>query len=662
MQFTMKYDMMDWFYPMRHLVGECLQNNILPIWNPYTNLGYPLHTDPQSGALYPVVWILGYLFGYSVYTINLEFVLHLVFAFYGMKKLSEEIGISENIAIVVGLSYACCGFFVGNAQHLSWIIAAAWIPFVAAYYLKMIRLNSWRDALWFSFFAFLLLVGGYPAFTITTFYLLGIAFLVQSVLLLRKKEFKNLKKWILNNVVFGIAFILQSLVFLKYFLESLSYLVRTESLTLANIQILPFSPQSFLSFILPFVTGGNSSFFKTDISMANGYFGLVAFLFLLFHLWKKLNRKSILLWSLGIFFLLVSMGDYFFLRSFLYHYVPMMNLFRYPSLFRIFAILCFLLLFGLSFQNYEHSQKDKKNVFRLRLTIIVLGAIISSLWIYALLKVDLLWPENLTADSIIAFFNKSNNSEMLLIQAPIQILLLLLLLFKTFSKKGMSFLRFAMVIILFDLFLSVQLNCFLTVTSEAKVTLLQEKIDKFPAAFPVPSEPLSSVSHHGNKKHYPIWYNLNILQKRVANNGYNNFKFRAYRSFKERQDAQGILNNQILFESGKTKIDSLENGVASNIKIESFSPVKTSATINFDEDTELTFLQYYYPGWKTYLDGKEIDLFLKEDIFLAVNVPKGKHEIVFEFYPENFLSYFFVSVFAIVLILITLLIYRKRSD
>lgn len=659
--FTMKYDMMDWFYPMRHLVGECLQNNLLPIWNPYTNLGYPLHVDPQSGALYPLVWLLGWLFGYSIFTINLEYVLHIIIGFYGMKKLAETLGIEGNIALVIGLSYACCGFFVANAQHLSWIIAAAWIPYVFCYHLRLLRALDWRDALWLSIFSGLLLTGAYPAFTIVAFYIMGIAFAIRLGWYILRKKYPLLKRLLWQHSLFGLAFLAQGLVFLKFFLESLPLLVRTETLSLANIQLLPFSPAAFTSFLLPFMTGGHASFFNTDISMSNGYFGLIAFVFLLTGLSQKRSRKSILLWGLGLFFLLVSMGEYFYLRAWLYHYVPMMNLFRYPSLFRIFTLLFFLLLAGLAFQKYKQSKPSKRQWQVLRIISFALLLAISSVFIYALQKSAWRFPESLSAESIVAFFNNSTNSEMVLIQAPIQIILLSLLLFKSYFKKGISFINFAFLLIFVDLFLAVQLNHFLTITSEVKMAQLQEKMDAYPKGFPIPTDKVSTVSHHGNKSTYPIWYNLNILQKKVANNGYNNFKFRAYRTFKDQAGYEKVLDHQLLYRPGNPIVDSTIMSLRDQITIKAFAPNKIEASVEYKTAGELVLLQYFYPGWEVKLDGKTVPAFQKEGIFIGLSIPAGTHQVRFEFYPKYFTLLLIFSFGVFIGLFLYLLLFAKPS-
>ena len=438
LQFAMKYDIMDWFYPMRYLIGECLQNNVLPVWNPYINLGYPLHTDPQSGALYPIVWVIGYFLGYSPFSINLEFILHILFAFYGMKKLSDVIGLSENISILVGLSYACCGFFVGNAQHLSWIISAAWIPYILYYYYKLINENYWKDAVGLSLFCFLLLTGGYPAFTIITFYILLIAFFVVSILQIRKKDISNARLFLLNNCLFFLLFVLQGLVFFIFFYEVLPFMVRADSISLAEAQLLPFSPQSFISFVLPFATGGNSAFFETDISMSNAYFGLIGFVFCVLCLWVQWNKKTIILAIAGLLFLLVSTGDFTFLRAWLYHYVPMMDLFRYPSLFRVYALLCFLLMFGISLQKYLNDEANEMDWKKLKTVASVLLVFLVGTFLYALQKSPFLLPDQFSGKAISTFINQSTNSQMVLIQAPFQITLLIALLIILQTKKGVN--------------------------------------------------------------------------------------------------------------------------------------------------------------------------------------------------------------------------------
>src|SRR5438067_2281466 len=75
---TLKWDMIDQYFPWRYFVSECLRNHVLPFWNPYQHWGYAIHADPQSGVWYPVVWLISLLHGYDVYALQFEFMLHIV--------------------------------------------------------------------------------------------------------------------------------------------------------------------------------------------------------------------------------------------------------------------------------------------------------------------------------------------------------------------------------------------------------------------------------------------------------------------------------------------------------------------------------------------------------------------------------------------------------
>jgi len=63
-----------------------------------------------------------------------------------MYRLGLQFVDRREIAIIMALSYSLSGFFVGNAQHINWLIAAAWIPwllnsFLSIYYQRKIEIR-----------------------------------------------------------------------------------------------------------------------------------------------------------------------------------------------------------------------------------------------------------------------------------------------------------------------------------------------------------------------------------------------------------------------------------------------------------------------------------------------------------------------------------------
>jgi hypothetical protein len=207
-----KYDILDFNYPWRYFIGECLQHHKLPLWNPYQLIGYPAYADFSSGAWYPFAWIIGYTTGYNIYTIGLEFVFHVFMGGLGFYTLAKTLKLNNKTAFIAGISYMLSGIFIGNAQHFTYVISACWLPFVLNYYLKMINEAEYTDSIKAALFLFLTITGGYPAFTIILFYLLLLFLVYNAYKLLIDKQFKMLQKFVTKNVLFLITTLLLSCV------------------------------------------------------------------------------------------------------------------------------------------------------------------------------------------------------------------------------------------------------------------------------------------------------------------------------------------------------------------------------------------------------------------------------------------------------------------
>lgn len=73
------------------------------------------------------------------------------------------------------------------------------------------------------------------------------------------------------------------------------------------------------------------------------------------------------------------------------------------------------------------------------------------------------------------------------------------------------------------------------------------------------------------------------------------------------------------------------------IHLTSYSPEKLVYDYESTSAQTAVFSEIYYKaGWKAYLDGKEVPYFRANYILRAMQVPSGKHTIVFEFKPETF--------------------------
>lgn len=57
--------------------------------------------------------------------------------------------------------------------------------------------------------------------------------------------------------------------------------------------------------------------------------------------------------------------------------------------------------------------------------------------------------------------------------------------------------------------------------------------------------------------------------------------------------------------------------------------------IKFNTETDgkrfLVFSQSYYPGWKAFIDGKEVPIYTVNAVFIGIFIPEGRHEVIFEY-------------------------------
>ena len=92
------------------------------------------------------------------------------------------------------------------------------------------------------------------------------------------------------------------------------------------------------------------------------------------------------------------------------------------------------------------------------------------------------------------------------------------------------------------------------------------------------------------------------------------------------------------------------------IKLEKYRPSKLTYSTNAATDQLAVFSEIYYqPGWNAYIDGKPAPHFRADWTLRAMIVPAGQHEIVFEFYPQMYVTTAYIESISSFLILLLLI-------
>ncbi|MDP4797771.1 MAG: YfhO family protein [Crocinitomicaceae bacterium] len=658
----LKFDSIDCFYPWRFYIGECLQNGQLPYWNPYQDLGYPIHADPSSGAWYPMVWLIGYFNGYTVYSLAFEMWFHVFIGGVGFFLLAKQLKFDKKLALFAGMSYMLCGLFVGNAQHLPYLISAAWLPFVILFYFKLATEKSYWNSVKAAFFLFLMVTGGYPAFTIILFYLFVIFFVIYFIKTWENEPKQAVLHFIGRHALFLVYTVLLCLgLFISIYKVS-PYLSRLGDFSLEQALFSPFTPQSFVSFLLPYTTTLHSDYFNSDLSMRNGYFGLFAFLFFIGGLFLKKPLEIKVLFYFGLFSLMAAVGEYLPIRAILFDYIPMMNIFRFPSVFRLFFIIAALLtaLVFLKKQFESNEWKVKQLIYLSGISMILFIVLVMIARTNGYLDLGSFFSAYLFHDN-----EKLSFWQAIAFHSLFQIAILSLFLLVLWKVKERSKIMLSLLVLTgIDLIISTQLNAPATVYYErVKTSEAHENVSKYPLGFP--KQKAISIEEGGHLPNIgqPYWQNQTTFQKQFSAEGFNSFSFTSYefieseypQLFSElKKNSNVLLSDSIVSEKylKQYKKDSLftakqlffsptdytklikfnlHHSVSDNAHLTSYDAANFTIKSNVKQQQLLTLFQKHYTGWKAFVDNKEVTIYKSDLNFMSVILPAGKHTVEFRY-------------------------------
>lgn len=670
---SLKWDTANQYYPWRYFLSECLQHGALPLWNPYQLGGYPFYADPQSGAWYPVSWMLGYIFGYSMYTVEAELVLTIFTGACGMYALIRSFRYHNKTALIAAMAFGCCGFFIGNAQHLTWVISGAWMCWAIYALHQLFTKQQYGYAILCALFLFLVFSGGYPAFLITGGYLFLLLFTVQFFYSSKKEKIFLLKSGFLT----AICFLLLSSVLIHATLEMQPYINRGDGVSELKANANPFSSKALLSLLTPFATVADMDFFGTDLSMSNGYVGLFILFFLLIGITGKMSRKEKLLLGISLLMLGISLGSELPLRTWLYRYVPLMNLFRFPALFRLFFIIGFIVLASGAINRFIiQKQWDSRGRYPRILAALLL--ILAALALYSYRNASHTYTD-LIHDGLVY--------DRIFAQAILQLLLISTALFLLCYRKGIYFKENILIgLIAIDLFAATQLNMYGSVIADVKAKDVEARISQKPEGFPIPEMKAVSAFNDFVYQPYtwPLEWNLGIFYKHPGVDGYSPFVLKSYDEFTESTLRDTVWQNPVIYFSDQIsaqqdtllkdrtmiryadkewallKNEVLQSSADDQLTLTGFDPGDVRASYTSATQQMIVLLQNNFTGWKAYIDGEEAPVFTGNYTYITVAAPAGTHEVQFIFKPGYIFLFAGVTACSFLLLPVLLLTCRKR--
>lgn len=682
LQATMKWDIMDITLPWNYYITECLANGELPLWNPFLNGGFA-----QMGindTWNPITWLIGWIFGYDATVIQLQYLGHLFFSGVGFYQLGKYFGWSRTTRLLTASCFMLSGFMIGNAQHLGWTIGASWLPWVFLFYKKWETEPSVLRSISLATIAALMFLGSYPGVFVGAAYILLGLFVFRVIQVLRQRDFLFLKKIIGAAFLSGATFLMLTLVAWVSMLRLSTYINRGDSFSLdsALSGSLPF--EAIITFLFPFASVSNMVMWENDWTLVNCYLGLLPFCFLIFGLIKFVSGISA--WSAntadiksfttktcwylfgGILFFAIAMGNDLPLRTWMYEFMPLMDIFRFPTYFRIFGVFFLLIASGFSINYFL--KKNLSGGFYKKTLAAAIAILAITLWaknnasIHSQALVERNGKFELTADA--QYYNN------ILTQGSLHFMLLILLsiglifLKKNHLRKGLL-----LTVTCIDLFFASQFNISSTVIHDVSPKEVNEAFHYFsPEEYPLPpiNQPFEKLHRMANFDYVHLHINLNHFHKIPSPNGTSPAYFKWSAAAMAKGIFQKTIQNPLVFaaekisEEGVIEEATIDTLSFEKIKLLHFSPNQIELESNFTKPMSIIFLQNYHPDWKVYLNGKQTSIIQCNNTFLAVEIGAEKQKVIFAFEPKVEVKAFYGSLISwiVVLLFFTTMLLRKR--
>jgi len=376
------------FIPWWDFAWDTLLQGQIPLWNPWVGMGAPMVANYQSAIFYPPYWILLLLYSlagikWMSWGVTIVVVFHLILSGLGVAKLLEEIELKKLAQIVGGLAFSLSGYLVARASFLSINAAAAWLPWVLLYSLRLT--NKKGNAFWaLTAVIALQLLAGHAQTAWYSILLGGIWILFLNIKkYIEKSKLKNVWQSIYKYFLACILSVGISAIQLVPTLEYLIQSQRSGEYGYAEAMTYSFWPWRFLTLIVPNLFGnpaagnywGYGNYWEDAV-----YIGLLPLLIAVgvviraFFVKREKDSKEsttsyrelvIFLSGIVVVSFLLALGDNTNLFPFLYRNVPTFGIFQAPTRFSLWAEISLAILAGIGIDQLARVAGRRKYWIRL---------------------------------------------------------------------------------------------------------------------------------------------------------------------------------------------------------------------------------------------------------------------------------------------------------
>ena len=667
------YDVAKYFFWHAHFIKTQFLSGSIPLWNPYYYCGHPFLANPQAFVFYPATLLFVVL--PLPWAFNLDTVLHLYLAALGMYCFVFNLTESRTAGLAAAIVYSLNSYFVDNivAGHLTMLHTAALLPWI--FYLTE-RAYKEKQPILFATAGLVLglqILGGEPQNTYYTCLFLTLYYFLRHFFSPRNSRFEPFHHCILYFLIIPAVALGIGAVQIFPSLEFLHFSDRSKN-TYEFATFMSFPPRNFFTFL---VAKPQTPRILTNWEYS-GYFGILSIILAGVGCIAAKHRRH--KWSFGIILsiaITVMVGFHTPLYQFYYKWLIGIATFRIPARCIIIVILSVAVYVGLGVEHLCESRLSTRKYI-----ILLIG---SAFLFFCLFKGS-------------SFFHIDVTSKEVLLSIALFIITFLFLIFIRF-QKNIFLVSIMLVIVPFvDLYLTTSPQ--IPILSQDQLLQKRHYEDIFENDQGFYRVNLSTGRMRGMRFKYfgvngysPIalksYYTFvhaiaNVpepLRRHTLSAPLSRPEF-AFSSkilgVKYAMDGEELLTAARVMPRATLVRDAvvlpqLEDHIAyikkaefdpeqkvllvsppredrlpvlqkdptprtnDVVSITKYRPNRIELRTESENNSFLVLSELYYPGWRAYVDGKEVPILRADYILRALPLTPGKHEISFLYRPLSFI-------------------------
>ena len=332
-------DLAGFLYPTYSFAASWWRQGVIPLWNPHLFAGQPFVGDIQSGIFYPLN-LLTFLIANPLTYRDLELlaVLHFMIAGVGMYALLRwGIRLSRAACLAGALAFEFSDLFITHFGNLNLIASAAWLPLIFLFLVRALDSRSLKAAAVGGFF----LAVSFLAGSIQPFLFILIAIGLYVVYRAIEARRDAVRVFGTLGLVLLVGLGLSALVLLPG-IEMARASVRS-SFSYEDAAQYSLPPVELVGLLVPgFFGRGPDAAWGPWPRVEVGYLGVMPLVLAILALFLKRDSRTLFFGALALIGLLLALGGFGILQGWLYAFVPGFGQLRAPARF------IYLLDFGLA--------------------------------------------------------------------------------------------------------------------------------------------------------------------------------------------------------------------------------------------------------------------------------------------------------------------------